>query len=120
MKPLEKLGFAVLVLLMTLMSATSVIAARQARSAAEKTDLIAQCTTPGTTCAKLQADGELRRASQTMCIVLIDLPPAEERDERRDEILRSYLDCVNDTFDRLKSSPLPGVGITPTTEAGDQ
>ncbi len=119
MKRIEKYGLLLLIFLITIMSATSIIAARNAENAAKSTNLIAQCTTPGTTCAKLQAEGELRRAAQTMCIVLIELPPISERDERRDEIIRNYQGCVTDIFNRLKNNPLPGVGTTPTTEAGD-
>lgn len=114
----EKFGFWILVVLITIMSATSIISARQATDAAEKTDLIAQCTTPGTKCAKLSADGELRKAAQTMCIVLIELPPLAERDEKRDEIINAYQACVTDIYNRLKTNPLPGVGTTPTTVKG--
>ena len=115
-----RFGFWVLVILMAVMSASSIIAARQARDAAVKTDLIAQCTTPGTKCAQLSAEQELRRAAQTMCIVLIELPPVSEREEKRDEIIRLYQGCVTDIFNRLKSAPLPGVGTTPTTTVGER
>lgn len=118
MKRFERYGFWILVILISIMSLTSVVAARQATDTAKKTDLIVQCTTPGTTCSKLQAEGQLRNAAQTMCIVLIELPPAAERDDKRDEIISSYQACVTDIFNRLKVAPLPGIGTTPTTVGG--
>lgn len=119
MRKMERMGFWVLVVLMTIMSAASVLSARSAEEAAKKADLIVQCTTPGTKCADLQADQRLRETAQGICPILIELPPAAERDERRDEILGLYQKCVTEMYDRLKATPLPGVATPPTTVKED-
>lgn len=119
MQRIERMGFWVLVVLMTIMSAASVLSARSAEDAAKKADLIVQCTTPGTKCAALQADQRLRETAQGICPILIELPPAVEREEKRNEILASYQKCVNEMYDRLKTTPLPGVATPPTTVKED-
>ena len=115
MRKIEKFGFLILVTLMTIMSAASILSARNAEKAAKNADLIVQCTTPGTRCAELQADQRLRETSQGLCPILIALPPASEREEKRDEILASYRKCVQEMYDRLKSNPIPVITETPTT-----
>lgn len=117
MKPLERFGFLILVLLITVMSAASVLSARNAEKAAKKADLIAQCSTPGTACAKLQEDSRLRQSAQVVCPALIPLPPPAEREAKRDQILQDYRECVEDVYHRLKAAPLPGT--TPTTVQED-
>jgi hypothetical protein len=121
LKTVEKFGFVVLVVLMMIMSGASILSARNAEEAVKNTDLIAQCTTPGTKCAELQADQRLRETAQGICPILIELPPAAEREERRDEILANYERCVTEMYERLKARPIAVVNENPTTttRAGD-
>lgn len=97
LKGWEKLGLAFLLIIMLVMTTSSAIASQQAARAAKNTDLIAQCTTPGTKCYNLQKIQEVRRTAQNKCIIdsLINLPPLADRSSKREEILAQYDSCVD-------------------------
>lgn len=96
MKNWERLGLALLLVVMLIMTTSSAIASQQAARAAKNTDLIAQCTTPGTKCFKLQIIQEARRTAQNKCIIdaIINLPPLADRTALRQQILDNYDKCV--------------------------
>lgn len=91
-----RLGFGFLLLIMIIMTTSSAIASQEAARAAKNTDLIAQCTTPGTKCSKLTQQQEARRTAQNKCIIdaIITLPPVTDRILKRQEILDNYDKCV--------------------------
>lgn len=94
----ERLGFMFLLIIMVVSTTSTAIASQQAAKAAKNTDLIAQCTTPGTKCFDLQRVQEAKRTSENKCVIdsLINLPPITERVARRAEILAQYDKCVLD------------------------
>lgn len=97
MKGWERLGFAFLLVIMIVMTTSTAIASQQAAKAAKNTDLIAQCTTPGTKCFKLQQIQEAKRTAENKCVIdsLINLPPLADRVNKRTEILAQYDKCVD-------------------------
>ncbi|SRR6266542_3583496 len=92
----EKLGFAFLLIILVISTLSTSIASQQASKAAKNTDLIAQCTTPGTKCSDLQIISEARRTAQNKCIIdaIVSLPPPSDRVTKRREILDNYDKCV--------------------------
>lgn len=99
MAKMSKGTFAYIILLIIIVISTTstAIAAQQASNAARNTDLIAQCTTPGTKCFKLQQLQEARRTAENKCIIdaLVNLPPLPDRVNKRQEILDEYDKCVD-------------------------
>jgi hypothetical protein len=87
-----------LMIVIVISTISTSIAANQAERAAKNTDLIAQCTTPGTKCFDLQIVQEAKRTAQNKCIIdaLINLPPLVDRVTKRAEILAQYDKCVID------------------------
>src|SRR5258706_14064649 len=53
---MQRVAIWVLGVILIINSASNIIAARQATTAVKNTDLIKQCTTPGTRCSKLTAE----------------------------------------------------------------
>ena len=92
----SKIGFAILLIIILISSYSNVVAARKSTDAAKNTDLIAQCTTPGTKCFNLGLVQEARRTAENKCVIdaLINLPPLADRVQKRDEILAQYDSCV--------------------------
>lgn len=91
-------AYIILMIIMIVSTTSTAIAAQEAAKAAKNTDLIAQCTTPGTKCFDLQRVQEAKRTSENKCVIdsLINLPPITERVARRAEILAQYDKCVLD------------------------
>lgn len=96
LKPLEKLGLALLLIIMVVSTLSTAVASQQAKKAANNTDILATCFTPGTSCANILAESSIRTTAENKCVIdaLINLPPLEERKARRDEVLSNYDDCV--------------------------
>lgn len=109
----ERLGFAFLIIIMVIGTTATAIAAQQAARAAKNTDLIAQCTTPGTKCFKLQQIGESKRTAQNKCIIdaLINLPAIADRQAKRQEILANYDLCVTNETKAAVSTTTSSIPI---------
>lgn len=54
LSPKQVVGYWVLIVILIVSTFSTALAARHAANAAENTDLIAECTTPGTRCAELR------------------------------------------------------------------
>jgi hypothetical protein len=116
MKGWGKLGYVLLMVIMIISTTSTAIASQEAAKAAKNTDLIAQCTTPGTKCFNLQKIQEARRTSENKCIIdsLINLPPLADRTTKRAEILAQYDKCVDDET-KINVSTTTTAPPTPTT-----
>ena len=101
----------ILFTILVVLSLSSVVAARKASEAVKNTDLIAECTTPGTRCAKLSAENETRRlaraAAENKCIIetILDFPPSEQREGLKEQILTGYDECVERLSENPDSNP---------------
>lgn len=97
LKGWEKIGFAFLMIILVVSTLSTAVASQQAAKAAKNTDIIAQCTTPGTSCFKLTQLQEVRRTAQNKCVIdsILNLPPIPERAAKRQEILDGYDKCVD-------------------------
>ena len=97
MKSWAKLGYVLLMVIMIISTTSTAIASQEAAKAARNTDLIAQCTTPGTKCYNLQRIADARRTAENKCVIdsLINLPPVNDRVAKRAEILAQYDNCVD-------------------------
>lgn len=107
-KPWEKLGLALLLVIMVVSTFSTALASQQAQKAAKNTDVLATCFTPGTACANLMVEGTIRTTAENKCVIaaIIDFPPLTERASRRDEILSNYETCVTSEIAEIKARPV--------------
>lgn len=112
----EQLAIWILVIVLSILSLSTSVSAQQAARAAKKTDIIAECTTPGTRCSKLAEDNRLKQnqfftdliTKANRCLLSSAFkegrPPltGEER-------VKAYDDCVQEI------PPIPPDATTTTT-----
>ena len=117
----EPLALWVLLIILGISTLSTAVAAQQAAKAAKNTDLIAQCTTVGTKCYKLQQVSEARRAAQNKCVIdsIANLPAPVDRSRLRDQILAGYDACVDTLTKQIATSQttLPGIDLSTSTSS---
>lgn len=113
----EPLALWVLLVILGISTLSTAVAAQQAAKAAKNTDLIAQCTTPGTKCFQLQQVGEARRSAQNKCVIdtIANLPLPADRQKLRNQILNGYDACVEAMSKQILTTPTTLPVIDPST-----
>lgn len=89
----------ILFVVLSVLSFTTAVLARQTQDAVKKANIIAQCTTPGTQCYKLTQQAAQQRTKEVkaaaFCIVdTFSAFPVQELQSHRAELLAQYNTCV--------------------------
>ncbi len=92
-------------LILSVLSFTTIYTARQTAIAVKKADIIVQCTTPGTQCAKLEAESnalnslKIQTAGFCALSVITQFPPtAQDRLAQQANLRAMYFTCFNDEY----------------------
>lgn len=97
---IERLMLFLLIIILAVNTVIDTMGNQDIEDAVANTDLIAQCTTPGTVCSKLSAANrakqEARSAAENKCVIetILDFPPSDQRAALKEQILAGYDECV--------------------------
>lgn len=87
---------------LSILAFTTVFIARQTQTAINKTNIIVECTTPGTACYNLTLGASQQRLKEekaaAFCVIdTITVYPLSDWQAHRDQLLESYNKCVTET-----------------------
>src|SRR5437870_13534927 len=95
----DRIFSVVLLIVFGTLSLTTVYTTRQTEKTVKNTDLIKQCTTPGTQCSRLSQAAAQQRTKEvkaaSFCLIdTITNFPTQTLNSNRDKIIAYYNDCV--------------------------